>query len=174
MPQHFKVHELLSREELDELETFAREPGRTVLECFEWLAARGFVLSHGAVGNWLAHFKEELVKERFSRSGELARAIKDAVKEGAAGEVADATANLLTQVVFEQSVMLQGEQKMDPADLERMTRSLKNLVASKGGLMDLRKSKFETEMKTLASRPAAGTAAISAEDIQRAGKAIFG
>ena len=70
MPQHFKVHELLSRVELDQLEAFAREPGRTVDECHEWLQAHGFTLSRSAVGSWKREF---LLTDSFRASGAAAR-----------------------------------------------------------------------------------------------------
>jgi hypothetical protein len=75
--QHFKVHELLSREELDKLEAFAREPGRTVDECHEWLQAHGFTLSRSAVGAVEAAFD---ASDKFRASNETARALVDAAK----------------------------------------------------------------------------------------------
>ena len=63
MSNHFKVHELLNASEMEELETFAREPGRTTDECHQWLLERSFTLSRGAVGNWLREFREQILDD---------------------------------------------------------------------------------------------------------------
>jgi hypothetical protein len=135
MPQHFKVHELLSREELDELETFAREPGRTVLECFEWLAARGFVLSHGAVGNWKKDFH---LTDQFASSNASARALMDAAKSGGAVAIGDAAALQLSQMLFEQMTVAASSGKVTAKDLWAMSMALKNTITSKRHLEKLR------------------------------------
>jgi hypothetical protein len=75
MPSPFKVHELLNSVELEELEAFAREPGRTIDECRDWLKARGFALSRSSVGRWLADFKAELRQARLGGSAEVGRSI---------------------------------------------------------------------------------------------------
>jgi hypothetical protein len=131
MPQPFKVHELLERSELDELEAFARKPGVTVDACHEWMQARGFTLSRGAAGNWLREFKSLLLQERFSGSAELAKSIKAALGAGQLQDVADAAAMQLTQVVFEQAAQLQAEGTISPKDMVNMTGALKNLVTGK-------------------------------------------
>ncbi len=165
----FKIHELLSAAELAELEAYCREPGRTVDEAHEWMQARGFTLSRGAVGNWLCEFKKQLMAERFSRSGELAAAIKAAVAGGEFEKVADAAVMQLTQVVFEQSTALESDGEVDPLDVMRMTRSLKNLVGSQAEMRRMLAEKFDREM----SKATKG-GAISAGDIASVRKAVFG
>jgi hypothetical protein len=50
MPQNPDFFAQLSREELDALEKFAREPSSTVDKCLEWLLAHGYRASRSAVG----------------------------------------------------------------------------------------------------------------------------
>lgn len=172
MSRHHKVHELLDERELEDFRAFARVPARTIDEMHDWLLAKGYTLSRGAVHNWKQAFDAELMQERFSRSGELARAIKGAVKGEDFGDVADAAAMQLTQVVFEQAARLESEGDIDPLDVQRMTRSLTNLVASKQGLVKLLAEKFDREVQ--ARQQKRGDRAITADDIADVRKAIFG
>lgn len=172
MATPFKVHELLKDhgEDLAELETFARDPGRTIDECHTWLLAKGYVLSRSAVGTWKQSFDAQVMQERFSRSSELARAIKGAVSGGDFEAVADAAAMQLTQVVFEQAAKLEQDGELDPLDVQRMTRSLANLVGSKAKLIEMLSQKFEKE----SSRLVAQKRQITQDDLDEVKKAIFG
>lgn len=172
MPSHFKVHELLSREELDELEAFAREPGRTVDECHQWMLERGFTLSRSAVGTWKREFDSQLMSERLSRSSELAKALKATANESGATAIADAAVTQLCQVVFEQSSMLEANGQIDPLDVMRLTRSLKNLTGTKRDVELLLAEKFDREMKEKQTKRPGGV--VTPEDIAAARKAIFG
>jgi hypothetical protein len=173
MPRQFKVEELLKDErELEDLRVFARQPGRSVDELHEWLLAKGYTLGRSSVGRWKQALDEELLKERFSRSGELARAIKDSVSKGSFEDVAEAAAMQLTQVVFEQAATLQAEGKIDPLDVQRMTRSLVNLADAKSSIVQLLADKFDKEMAARAEKRPDRT--ITADDIAAARRAIFG
>lgn len=59
--QHYKVHRLLSEEELHRLELFAALCGRTTDECHDFIERiihkRGESICRTAVGNWLKHFR---------------------------------------------------------------------------------------------------------------------
>lgn len=170
MPNHFKVHELIAdAAELAELEEFARQPGRTIDEVHEWLAARGYTMGRGSVGRWMASFREQLLRERFSRSSELAKAITGAVKGGEFSEVADAAAMQLTQVVFEQAARLESDGQIDPLDVQRMTRSLANLTATKERLIEMLAQKFDAQASKLATKRQ-----ITQEDLDEVRKAVFG
>src|SRR4051812_30447551 len=122
----FKVHELLSGDELAELERFAREPGRTIDEGHQWLTEppRSFNVSRGAVGNWMKAFRDQLLKERFSVAGELAKTIQTAVTTDNFEAMAGAASRQLATVILEQVSRLQSEESIDPLELQRMTRSL--------------------------------------------------
>lgn len=138
MSKPFKVHELLTPAEVAELEAFVRaDRSRTIDECHDWLLERGFTLSRGAAGNWLAEFKDQLLKERFSRSGELAQAIMGAAKEKGVAHVADAALLQLSQVILEQSLKLESDGTIDSADIVNLTRGLRNVVAGKDQVDDL-------------------------------------
>lgn len=174
MSRPHKVHELLSRSELDQLEAFAREPGRTIDECHEWLQAQGFTMSRGAVHNWKRDFDAQVLQERFSRSGELARALKSAVADKGFEDVADAAVMQLTQVVFEQASKLEADGEIDPLDVQRMTKSLANLVGGKVVLTKIFAAKFEREMREMRSKQQAAPGTISEDDIAKVRKAVFG
>jgi hypothetical protein len=57
MGHPFKIHTILNRAELIELEEFAAKPGRSVIECREWAMARGHKISRSAIGRWLQNFR---------------------------------------------------------------------------------------------------------------------
>src|SRR4051794_22339196 len=101
MPSHFKVHELLSRKELDELEAYAREPGRTVDECWIWMTERDFAVSRGAVGNWKREFD---VKDRFRASNALATTMLETAKGAGVVAINDAAMVESSRLLFEQLV----------------------------------------------------------------------
>lgn len=167
-----KILELLSRVELDALEQYAREPGLTVNDIRGWMQDHGHSISRDAAWNWKKEFDGLVMQERFARSGELARAIKGAVDQQSFGDVADAAVMQLTQVVFEQASQLEANGEIDPLDVQRMTRSLRNLVGSKSDLVKLLAEKFDREMKKqLGASP---ERKLTAEQITAAGKAIFG
>ncbi len=170
MPPQFKIHELLSRQELDELEAFAREPGRSYDEIHEWLLSRGFTVGRTAAGNWKRQFDAQLMQERFSRSGELAKAIKGAVQGGQFEDVAEAATLQLTQVIFEQAAQLQADGAIDPGEVLKMTMGLRNLVRGKEGLVKLLAAKLEREMRALKGKGQA----ITDQTIADVRKAVFG
>jgi hypothetical protein len=137
MPLPFKILADLPREDVEALESFSREKRRTVDECHEWLLARGYTISRSAVGNWKMAFEKQLVAERSGRSIELAKALKESLSAGEFSDVADAAVMQLTQVVFEQAVMLEAGGAIDAEQVELMTRSMKNLAGTKGQLTKL-------------------------------------
>lgn len=59
MPRKPDFFSQLNRDELEKLEAFAREPGRTVDQVHDWLLAQGFTASRSAVGRWKKGFDEE-------------------------------------------------------------------------------------------------------------------
>jgi hypothetical protein len=184
MANHFKIHELLNASELEELEAFAREPGRTYDEIHEWLQARGFTVSRTAAGNWKREFDQRVMAERFSRSSGLAAAINGAISKEGIEAVAKGASKQLMQVIFEQSSMLEQDGKVDPLDVQRWTRSLNNLVESERKVLKLQEERDEALRKQaeLEARLKDGKAnlnkelagVIPQERIDAAGKRIFG
>jgi hypothetical protein len=126
--QHFKVHELLNRDELDQLESFAREPGRTIDECETWLLAHGFKVSHGAVHNWKRKFD---ATDKFRASNDVARTLMDAAKSEGTVAISDAATLQLSQMIFEQLLKLQGAGEVDTKELFGVSMALKNVIAGK-------------------------------------------
>lgn len=143
MPNHFKVHELLSAAELEQLEAFAREPGRTVDECWDWLTERSFNVSRGAVGNWLAMFRAQLVTERMTAGGGLAKAMIEAAKTS--GGLAIHEANLLQvgQGLFEACQ----KDDVDVKTLNQAALALQRLTLAKLRIEDVR-AEFERRQRT--------------------------
>jgi hypothetical protein len=123
----------LSRAELDELESFAREPGRTVDECYDWMLAHGFTLSRAAVGTWKQRFT---LTDRFGAANGMARALMDAAKAGGTVAISDAATLQLSQMVFEQLSAMQSGVNGKPAQIDTKelmiaSMALKNLITGK-------------------------------------------
>lgn len=168
MASKFKVHELLSREELSSLEEFAREPGRTIDECMEWLLAHGFNVSHGAVGNWKQKFDLE---DRVRSSSALAREFLAAAQEGkGSAAIADANLEKLQQMIFEQMLRLQEGDGPDTKELWALSMAVKNGVQGKRHV-----EKLKEEMKTaLASVEKDAKQGASGEDVVKKVREILG
>jgi hypothetical protein len=128
MPQPHKVHELLSREELDELEKFAREPARSVDQCWDWMQAHGFTIGRSSVHRWLRTF---LATDRFAASNDVARSLVDAAKAGGTVAISDAATLQLSQMLFEQLLRLQSDEQVDTKELWACSMALKNVVQGK-------------------------------------------
>jgi hypothetical protein len=175
MPSHLKVDDSLDASELEELRAWCGEKKRTVDDVHRWLQERRFTMSRSAAWKWLQSFEEEQLRQRFSRSGELAAAVTAAVKNGSFDAVADAATMQLTQVVFEQATQLQADGQIDPLDIARMATALRSLVRSKAGLIAIYQARFDREMK-LAAEDARkkGVQGVTPEQIIQARKMIFG
>lgn len=171
MAQHFKVEELLSPEELEELGKWIRQVNgtRKVDEVHEWIQARGYTLGRTAVHNWMQRFREQLMAERFGRSSELARAIKAAVEGGSFDDIAAAANQQLVNVVFEQSARLQEDGDLDAEQVLLMTQSLKNLVGTKAQHTKMLAEKFDAKRKELSAKRE-----ITQADLDAVRKAVFG
>jgi hypothetical protein len=50
----------LSKGQMQELVSFATDPGRTIDECADWLKARGFQASRSSVARWKKNLPEKL------------------------------------------------------------------------------------------------------------------
>lgn len=176
MPLPFKVHELLKDhgDDLAAFEAFARPPGRTVDECHQWLLERGYTLSRSAVASWKASFTARCLQERFSRSSELASALTSAAAGGGFEEVATAAKMQLTNVVLEQVSCLEQDGKIDPLDIQRMTRSLANLVNTEERQRKMMAEKFDREVAAKQAGREPSRRGLTQEDIDEVRKAVFG
>lgn len=135
MSLHYKVHDLLSAAELAELEAFAREPGRTVDECHQWMLERGFTLSRSAVGTWKAAFN---TTDKFAASNEVAKGIMEAAKAGGAVALSDAALMNLSQTLFETTLRLQSDETVSVKDLFAMSMALKTSTSTIGQIRELK------------------------------------
>lgn len=149
MPSHFKVHELLSGAELEQLEAFAREPGRTVDECWDWLTERSFNISRGAVGNWLRELREQMLKDRTAAGGGLARAFMEATKDAGGLAVHDAAVLQVGQMIFELAVDTAAGGEVKAEDLTKMSLALQRLTLSKARLEKVREEFEERQRRAV-------------------------
>jgi len=140
MPRHHKVHDLLDRPQLDELEAFTREPGRTVDMVHDWLLAHGFTLSRGAVYNWKVSFDLE---DKVRRASEVSREYLSVAKGAGAAEIASATLLKFQQILFEHML---GADDADAGELLKLSVSIKTAVEAGRHIEKLR-DEFETRQK---------------------------
>lgn len=178
MPNHHKVHDLLSAAELAELEAYAREPGRTVDECLAWMTGpeRSFNISRGAVANWLRMFldqeRELAIAERTSSAGGLARAFMSAAKDAGGLAIHEAAITQMGQMIFEAGASLSLGGEVTPEDLKDMALALARTMKAKATVEDVRDTlagRFDAEMSKVTAKRE-----ITAEDIAATRKAIFG
>jgi hypothetical protein len=144
MSHHFRVHEELSRVELDALESFCREPGRTVDEVVERLSASGHQLSRGAVWRWKREFD---LSERMSGAGALARVFLDAANSDGGLQIPEAAALQIAQMIFETSARLADEGDVKVSHLTKLSLAMQRLMLAKAHLEDAR-SEFVGREKT--------------------------
>ena len=156
----------LDSNELNKLEAFAREPGRKVDDCFDWLTAKGIVTSRSAVGRWLKRFREE---DRMSEAAELADAIHTASKDAGTVDVAGAVNLQLAQRL--QFALVKGGDKLALGDLLKGAMAVNALTNAQGKLNEIKRLGRE-ELNKL--KGAATKRAITAEDIEAVSKAVFG
>ena len=168
MAHHFKVHEELTRVELDALEAFAREPGRTVDEVHEHLLAEGFTIGRTACWQWLRMF---LDNDRFAASNDVARSLVDAAKAGGTVAISDAATLQLSQMLFEQLLKLQSEEAVDTKELWAASMALKNVIGAKGAVEQI-KVRFDEQIEAAKAKRRGG--ALTPEELESARKAIFG
>jgi uncharacterized protein YktA (UPF0223 family) len=137
MPSHFKVHELMkdNSSELEELEAYARDPGRTVDECHEWMQAHGYTLSRSAVGEWLRKFR---MTDRYRASGDLANTLVETAKAQGVVAISDATALQLQTMIFDRSLEAQAGKQIEAKELLSLSRAFKTVVSGKRGVEQLK------------------------------------
>jgi hypothetical protein len=168
MPRSPDFFTQLSRDELDALEAYAREPGRTVDGCHEWLLGHGFTASRSAVGVWKKRFDAE---DRIAQASRLAGNIMATAKaEGAAG-IGEAATHTLSQLLFEQLLRLQTSADVDSGELMKLSISLGNAMKTQNVVNELKRQGRE-QMEQLAT--AARQKQITPEMIQSVSKAVFG
>lgn len=164
----------LDAEQLDALEEFARQPGRTIQQCRDYLVAElGFVfaedfpthpkrISKSAMGRWKQDLDERLIAERSAASGRLAKAIEKSLRDTGGAAVHEATTMLLGQLISDAA------QAADPKEISTKDIANLSLAAQRVTLAQLRnedvKARYEdrqrraaAEVKTMAKNGASGS-----------------
>lgn len=164
MARHFKVHELLTRDQLDELESLAREPATTAAQCFAWLRERGHELSDSSVERWLADFR---IRDRVGAAIDASRQFLAA---GAKGATDIAAANhLRLQHLLSEALMRCDE--LTPADAAKIAMALRVGMSAQRDIDELRE-KFEAAIAQ--ATQAKPDRKLTADDLAEVGRAIFG
>ena len=128
MPRQPDFFEKLSRDVLDAFESYAREPGVTVDDCVDWLANRKVEASRSAVARWKKRFDAE---DKFRASNEVARGLMEAAKSQGTVAISDAATLQLSQMLFEQLLKLQADEKVSTKELWGASMALKNVITGK-------------------------------------------
>jgi hypothetical protein len=129
MAAKFRVHELLDRIELDKLEAYCREPGRTVDQVHNWIMALGYTdISRNAVWHWKKAFE---ATDKFAASNDVARAMVEAAKSGGTVAISDAATLQLSQMIFEQMLAAASNETVTTKELFGLSMALKNTVTGK-------------------------------------------
>jgi hypothetical protein len=136
----FRVDEVLvgHDEDREAFEDFARDPGRTIDDCREWLQAKGYVVSRNAVWRWLADYRTQLSIQKTSGASQMANAVMEAARQSGGLGIADAAVQQIGQLLFEAAAARSMDDQIDPKDLSTMALSLQRLMLAKGRLEDTR------------------------------------
>lgn len=148
--------EHLTRQQLEQLEAFAREPKANVEKCLDWIGTLGIKTSRSAVGRWFRKFRE---MDRMSDAAELADAIHTASSSAGAVDVAGAVNLQLAQRL--QIALVKGGDKLAMGDLLKGAMAINSLTSAQGRINELRKQ--QTDALKLAE--AAAKSGQSATDV---------
>jgi hypothetical protein len=176
MSRHFKIDEVLSGagDELRaEYDALIRKPATTIDDLLEWLGERGFKVSRGAVWKHKKNFEDTLADVR--QAAEMARAFTAVVKESGVAGMNDAIMAKFQQLQMQWAFAQVNGGELTPEDMERFAKSMNQAASAAQRNEDLR-SKFNEAMKAIQTKAngAAGNGKITDEDIQEAGRKIFG
>jgi hypothetical protein len=172
VPRHHKVHELLDREELDALEAFAREPGRTVDEVHEWLQAKGYTLARSSAGRWLSAFVAE---DKFKAASEVARSIVTAAADDkGAVAIADATALKVNQMVFEAALRLQSDDQVETKELLQLAQAWRHGVLGKRDVERVRSEIADRDKAAVAAMEQQAKAGASPDELVKTARELLG
>jgi hypothetical protein len=157
----------MSTEDLEAFEAFAREPGRTVDDCHEWLLAKGYTPSRSAVGRWKKKFDAQ---DRLRAASTLAADVLATAKDAGAVSIGDAATHTLTQVLFEQLLRMQGDEDVKSGDLVNISTALRGAMSVKKQVNELKAQQADA-MKAAEAMAKSGK---SATDVVATIKAALG
>lgn len=169
MSRPHKVHELLDRKELDELESFVRnKPGCTVDQAHDWLLSAGYTISRGAVHNWKRQFDAE---DEVRRAAEVSRAYLDLGKEVGAADVAQASLQKFQQILF---AHLLDKGAGDAGELMKLSISLKTAVQAGRHIEKLREEYDARQNKAVEEAEKVAKTGGSGEAVARKMRELLG
>jgi uncharacterized metal-binding protein len=135
MPRQPDFFKGLEREQVEQLEAYARTPGVTIDDCVAWLASNvGKTVKRNAVWRWKRRFDME---DRTSAAADLADAMFTAAKESGGVAVPDAAIMQIATMVFEHSASLDAE-KASTKDLANLALAMQRLTLGKQRVEDVR------------------------------------
>ena len=152
MPRQPDFISQLERNELEQLEAFARKPGRTIDQCFDYLCAEhGFVpseefpehprrLNRNSVWRWKRRFDEA---DRMSVASELADAMATAEDEAGAVDLGRGARLMVLQRLVNQIAEMGDDANISVLNkfsttLEKLTRTGRHSVKLEGELIELK------------------------------------
>ena len=151
---HLKVDNLLRDEDRDAYHALLRQPGTTGRKAYEWLVARGYRVSTGAVKRHKQRFNQKL--ETIRTSAEWSLACADLVRQVGVNRMSDAAVlrfeALLTEELFK---IEQGGDSRGKVEWDTLGRALTNAVANRTRVETTRIA--AEEAKRQAERDARGT-----------------
>lgn len=145
MSRKYKVDELLAQlndEEVAEYQAILRQPAATIDDLMAWFGEKGCQVSRGAVWHHRRKFEEQT--ESLRRSAEMARAFVDVAKTESVESISDAALFRMSQVLMEQSMLLDAEEALNPKDLVNMTKAIRNLIGGKREVEELKRQLRES------------------------------
>lgn len=148
----FRVDEILKDhpEDREAFEQHARDLGRTIDECHDWLQTRGYVISRSAVGTWKQWFDGQLMAERMTGSGKLAKAFLDAAKSGDGLSIPDAAVLQISQLIFEAGARASAGGDVKTDELKDMSLALQRLMLAKARLEATRSEFIQRQKAAIA------------------------
>lgn len=150
---------------VEQLEEYARQPGRTGNDVLDWLTERQVKTSRSAVYSWLQDFR---VEWRHRRATDAARQYLDAARSSDPTIVTEAALKKFEELVLE--YMMSAEES-DAKDLMFIASAMKTGLGSRKDIIEL-KRKGREQMEQLAST--AKQKQITPEMIEQVSKAVFG
>lgn len=153
MPRKPDFFSQLDRSELEKLEAYAREPGRTVDQVHEHLLVQGFTASRSAVGRWKARFDET---DRMSAAAELADAIHTASADAGTVDVAGAVNLQVAQRL--QAALVRGGEELALGDLLKASLAISQITANQKRVVELKRQQADA-VKTAEAAAKSGASA---------------
>lgn len=161
-PDFFKQ---MSIEQIDALEEYARHPGRTVDDVAGYLQDAAVKTSRSAVGRWLQDFR---IWDKQQRAADVAKRYLDVARGSDPTAVTEASLRKFEELVLER---LMAGDELTADELAKLSQAMRAGLGSRKDILELR-AKGREQLAQLKGE--AGKRAITADDIERVSKAVFG